>query len=99
MAFGTATVPIGATGAPKFFQCGRNLLTPLFKTCNDKLWMRDNHLINFISCDHPLTTPIGRELIEHSILKISDLNKEELRLNWLRLNYPNCVHWHVFYFM
>ena len=59
---------------------GRNLLTPLFKTCKDKLWMRDDHLINFVSCDHFLTTPIGRELIDHSILKLSDLNKEKVEV-------------------
>ena len=43
----------------------------------DKLWMRDDHSINFISCDHFLTTHIGRKLIDLSILKLSDLNKEK----------------------
>ena len=61
----------------------RSLLDPLFKVCKDKLWMREDHLVNFTSCDHILTTPVGRELMDRQILKLSDLKQDKVKIGHL----------------
>ena len=58
-------------------QGNRNLLNPLFKISRDKLWMRDDHLINFTTIGHILTTPVRRELMDHAIFKLSDLKQDK----------------------
>ena len=45
--------------------------------------MRDNNIINFSSCDGVLTTPVGRELSDNSIIKISDLKEINAELGYV----------------
>ena len=59
---------------------GRNPLAPLFKASRDKLWMREDHIINFLTCGHVSTIPVGRELIDHSNIRLSDMNKEKIEV-------------------
>ena len=59
---------------------GRNLLTSLFKSSRDKLWIREDHIINFVTFNHVLTTPVGRESIDHSIIRLYDMNKEKIEV-------------------
>ena len=54
---------------------GNIILKPLFKISNDKLFLRNDHLINFVSCDGILTTPTGRELMENSLITLSDIRE------------------------
>ena len=62
---------------------GNQILTPLFQLSKDKLWMRDDNIINFSSCDGVLTTPVGRELSDNSIIKISDLKEINAELGYV----------------
>lgn len=61
----TILIPVHAEGAVT----GRNILISLFENCSDKFWMKDDQLVNFMSCDHVPTTPVGRELIDNSIIE------------------------------
>ena len=54
---------------------GNIILKPLFKSSNDKLYLRNDHLMNFVSCDGVLTTPVGRELMDNSLIKLSDIRE------------------------
>ena len=49
---------------------GNVVLSPLFQLSRDKVWMRDNHILHFVSRDGVLTTPLGRELSDNSIINI-----------------------------
>ena len=62
---------------------GNRILTPLFQLSRDKVWMRDDNIVNFVSCDGVLTTPVGRELSENSIIKISDLKEINAELGYV----------------
>ena len=55
---------------------GNRILTPLFTSSNDKLFLRDDNLINFVTCDEVLTTPVGRESMDNSLIKLSDIREE-----------------------
>ena len=50
---------------------GNSILTLLFTSSHDKLFLRDDNLINFVACDGVLTTPVGRELMDNSLIKLS----------------------------
>jgi hypothetical protein len=60
-----------------------NILPSLFKYSRDKLWMRDDNIINFVSCDGVLTTPIGRELINHSLVRSSDIKAAKGEIGYI----------------
>ena len=60
-----------------------NILSSLFKYSRDKLWMRDDNIINFVSCDGVLTTPIGRELINHSLVRSSDIKAAKGEIGYI----------------
>ena len=62
---------------------GIESLTPLFKISRDKLWMRNDNLINFVSCDGVLITPVGRELINKLLIKLSDTKEASAELGML----------------
>ena len=64
---------------------GNVILNPLFETNRDKLWMRDDHIINFVSCDGILTTPVGHELMDNALIKLSDLNDAKAELGTVSL--------------
>ena len=53
-----------------------SIINTLFKESREKLWMRNDHVLNFMSCDCILNTPVGRELIEQSLININDLKDE-----------------------
>ena len=55
---------------------GNSILTPLLTSSNDKLFLRDGNLINFVACDGVLTTSVGCELMENSLIKLSDIREE-----------------------
>ena len=59
---------------------GIESLTSLFKISRDKLWVRNDNLINFVSCDGVLITPVGRELINKLLIKLSDTKEESAEL-------------------
>ena len=59
------------------------VLTPLFQLSRDKLWMRDDHILNFVSCDGVLTTPLGRELLDNSIIKSSQLKDPQAFIGYV----------------
>ena len=62
---------------------GNQILTPLFQLSRDKLWIRDDNINNFSSCDGVLTTPVRRELSDNSIIKISDLKEINAELGYV----------------
>ena len=43
----------------------------------NKLWTRDDHILNFASCDCVLTTPINRDLLSKGLIKLADLKSEK----------------------
>ena len=62
---------------------GNQILTPLFQLSKDKLWVRDDNIINFSSCDGVLTNPVGRELSDNPIIKISNLKEINAELGYV----------------
>ena len=45
--------------------------------------MRDDNIINFVSCDGILTAPLGRELTDNSIIKLSDLKEVNAEIGFV----------------
>lgn len=45
--------------------------------------MRDDNIINYVSCDGVLTTPIGRELINHSLVRSSDIKAAKGEIGYI----------------
>ena len=62
---------------------GNVVLSPLFQLSRDKAWMRDDHILNFVSCDGGLTTPLGRELSDNSIINISYLKDPQAEIGYV----------------
>jgi hypothetical protein len=62
---------------------GNRIPTPLFQLSRDRVWMRDDHILNFVSCDGVLTTSLGRELLENSIIKLSDLKDPQAVIGYV----------------
>ena len=57
-----------------------NLLNSLIKIQKDKIWTRDDHILNFMSCDCIITTSVGRDLIDKGLIKLADLKIENPEL-------------------
>ena len=53
------------------------IIDTLIQTKKDKLWTRDDHILNFASCDCVLTTPINRDLLSKGLIKLADLKSEK----------------------
>ena len=45
--------------------------------------MRDDHILNFVSCDEVLTTPIGRDLLDNSIIRLSELKDPQAVIGYV----------------
>ena len=56
------------------------LLKPLIQISKDKLWIRDDNLLNFMPADCVMITPISRELLEAKVFCVSDLKNEKPEL-------------------
>ena len=57
-----------------------NLLNSLIKIQKDKIWTRDDHILNFMSCDCIIITSVGRDLINKGLIKLADLQIENPEL-------------------
>lgn len=58
----------------------KSLLKPLIQNSSDKLVMRDDNKINFISVDCILTTPVGREMMNEGMFILQNLKREDPEL-------------------
>ena len=47
------------------------IIETLIQTKKDKLWTRDDNILNFASCDCVLTTPINRDLLSKGLIKLA----------------------------
>lgn len=65
---------------------GNSVLTPLFQLSRDKVWMRDDNILNFVSCDGVLTTPLGRELLNNSVIQSSCLKDQQAVTGYVTSN-------------
>lgn len=62
---------------------GNIVLTPLFQLSKDKVWMRDDNILNFVSCDGVLTTPLSRELVNNSLVNPSYLKDPDAEVGYV----------------
>jgi hypothetical protein len=65
---------------------GNPVLTSLFQLSRYKVWMRNDHILNFVSCDGVLTTPLGKELLDNSIIKLSNLKDPQAEIGYVTSN-------------